>query len=131
MAYDQYGNYIPDPFGGQPIMAPPMAAMRQAQTAPPPNMAPVIAQNARGSIAPTGMQQMGPLASPDSFDAASLASKLREGAVDKEGNPISFADRVGNKWDKAMKRFDQVGNDASAAYDWATKKFGALGGLFD
>ena len=136
MAFDQFGNYIPDEFGGQPIAPPPMnpsmnAAMNPqmagAANAPAPNMTPVAAPQ-RPSIAPMGMPQAGPMATPEPFPAASVASKLREGAVDKDGNPVSFGDQIANKWDKSMNNFEKIGNKFGNAYNWLDKN---VGGLFD
>ena len=130
MAFDQFGNYIPDAFGGQPVAPPPMnpsmnAAMNPqaaaAANAPPPNMSPVVAPQ-RPSIAPMGMGGGGGMQAPGSAvgsTAAGLAQGLRN-MTDKDG-------KLGNwQFDKTPlgKAAYGIGDIASSAYDNLAGLFG-------
>ena len=128
MAYDQFGNYIPDQFGGQPVVGPPMQnmnpqamPMQGQQQAPVMNTAPVVAPQ-RPSIAPMGMGGGGGMQAPGSAvgsSAAGLAQGLRAMA-DKDG-------KLGNwQFDKtpAGQAAYKIGDIAGAAYDKLAGLFG-------
>lgn len=130
MAFDQLGNYIPDQFGGQPVVGLPMQNMNpqampmQAQ-APVMNTTPVVAAQ-RPSIAPMGVGGGGaqPSAGPAGA-AGSALTGLAQGLrnmqkKDKDGNPIPF-DFANTNFGKAAYG---IGDLASAGYDKLAGLFG-------
>ena len=135
MAYDQYGNYIPDAFGGQPVALPPMnpsmnvamnpqmagAANAQAANAPAPNMSPVAAPQ-RPSIQPMGMPSMGGGQSQptgdQSFGLSSLAHALRSGSKDKDSKIKDLT--MGQRWDNTMNGLYKIGDKFGSMWDSIT-----------
>lgn len=124
--YDQYGNYIPDEFGGQPVMNPSMAAamnpqMAAAQQAQIQNTAPVLAAQ-RQRIQPMEMQSMGGAgysqpSGDQSFGLSSLADALRSGSKDKDSMQKIKDLSIGQRWDNTI-------NGLSKGWDKFTGLFG-------
>ena len=98
MAYDQYGNFIPNPQGGQPF---------GGQQLPVQNTAPIYMPQQQ-SIQP---MQAGGTQGMD-YGASALADALRAGNTgDMKGKTFD------QKWDNNVKKWEDFGNKAGAMYD--------------
>ena len=107
MAYDQYGNFIPNPVGG-------MGQPFGGQQLPVQNTAPIFApQNA-----PIQQMQGGGMPVND-YGTSALASALRAGTTGDKKDMT-----MGQKWDANVKKWEDFGNKAGAMYDKVGSWFG-------
>ena len=129
--YDQYGNYIPDEFGGQPVMNPSMAGamnpqVAAAQQAQIQNTTPVLAAQ-RQRIQPMAMQSMGgggytQPSGDQSFGLSDLADALRSGSKDKDSKVKDLT--MGQRLDNTMNGLYKIGDKFGAGWDKFTGLFG-------